>query len=98
MPYIESTNYGSYIVHGRDHGPEGTLVQSDWDYPSTAEDFGWSLTRVQKRHGRAVILSRHTRKGCQHRMTDGTVDCAECGITAHEFIGAAGSFLDKITR
>ncbi len=30
---------------------------------------------------------------CNHRSTDGTVDCRECGVTAGEFITAAGEWL-----
>ncbi len=30
---------------------------------------------------------------CDHDHTDGTVDCKACGVTAGEFIAAAGEFL-----
>lgn len=31
---------------------------------------------------------------CKHRSTDGTVDCPECGLSAHAFIQAAREWLD----
>jgi hypothetical protein len=34
-------------------------------------------------------------KACPHDGTDGTVDCADCGITAGEFIMAAGEWLEN---
>lgn len=99
---IES-HYGGYIIHGRGHGREGTLIQIDWDYPATAELFGWSLRRVQKSvdgSGRIVVLSRRSvsTKRCDHVSTDGTVDCRECGVTASDFIQAAGAFLERIAQ
>lgn len=98
MPYIES-HYGAYIVHGRFHGPKGTLYQTDWDYPSLASEFGWSLTRVQKdAKGNVRYLARRPSRGqyCPHRSTDGTVNCPDCGVTASQFIGAAGEYLANI--
>jgi len=32
---------------------------------------------------------------CDHRHTDGTVDCPDCGVTAAQFITAAGEWLDS---
>jgi hypothetical protein len=98
MPRIEN-HYGSFIIYGRGYGREGTLVQTDWDWPATAEIFGWSTRRVQRRDGRTIELLRLPRKyfkGCPHAGTDGTVNCPECGVTAHEFIESAGRFLDSI--
>jgi len=82
-------HYGAYLV-GR------TLYQSDWEWPRAAMALGWSLVRVQRVRGAVRHLARRpTRAGaCAHRGTDGTVRCPECGITAHEFIGAAAEFLD----
>jgi hypothetical protein len=34
-------------------------------------------------------------KPCDHDRTDGTVDCPECGLSASEFISAAGDWLDE---
>lgn len=48
MPTIE-THHGAYIVRGGPYGRgRGTLIQTDWEYPATARDCGWSLTRVQR--------------------------------------------------
>jgi hypothetical protein len=98
MPRIES-HHGAYIVHGRDYGPEGTLVQTDYDYPSLAESCGWSLSRVQMGpKGKVRRLSRASKRGCPHRTTDGTVGCYACGLKAGDFISAAAEFLDGIAE
>jgi hypothetical protein len=61
------------------------LVQTDWDYPGVARTFGWSPREVQ----------REDRPPCDHRSTDGTVDCPACGVTAGEFIAAAREWLEE---
>jgi hypothetical protein len=88
------SHYGSFICRGE-------LIQTDYEFPSLAESLGWSLRRLQKRsNGETVILQRQpaSGRGCDHRSTDGTVTCRECGVTASEFITAAGRFLDKIAE
>lgn len=96
MPTVESY-YGGYLIHGRGHGKEGTLVQTDWDFPATAEGLGWSLRRVQHSNGRTRFLKRRPPegKGCAHRHTDGTITC-ECGVTASEFIRSASEYLSGL--
>lgn len=76
----------------------GDLYQTDWDYPAGASRCGWSIQRVQMRGGKAQHLARRPRHGCSHSGTDGTVDCRECGVTALDFIRAAGRFLDSIAE
>lgn len=100
MPRIEHGPGGSYIIYGRGHGPEGTLVQTDWDFPAVAQDLGWSLLRVQVgKDGKPVHLKKvsrsHSKVNCQHSGTDGTVKCPGCGLTASDFISAAAEFLDS---
>lgn len=99
MPTIEH-HHGCYVIHGRNHGKNGTLVQSDWDYPATARDLGWNMRRVQpgKPGKPARILDRapNRGKGCDHSGTDGTITCPDCGVTASDFIAAAGAYLDSI--
>lgn len=100
MPRLERGPGGSYIVYGRDHPPEGTLVQADWDFPGLAQSLGWSLLRVQRdRDGNVVHLKRvsrdHSKVRCQHSGTDGTITCPDCGITASDFISAAAEWLDE---
>lgn len=56
-----------------------SVLFTDWDYPGLAQSLGWNM------RGRK----------CEHRSTDGTVDCRECGKTAHEFIVEAAEWLDK---
>lgn len=96
--WLES-HYGAYIVHYSDDD-EGELIQTDWEYPRLAERFGWSLRRVQKIGSRAKVLKRNPTRGksCDHRSTDGTIDCRDCGVTASQFISAAGQFLNSIAQ
>ena len=68
-----------YVVRAED-GRE-VLVQSDWDYPSLASNFGWKMRTVQK-----------GRRKCDHDSTDGTIDCT-CGVTASQFITEAAEWL-----
>lgn len=101
MPRVES-HHGAFIIYGRGHGKEGTLVQTDWDYPATAQSLGWSLRRVQlkgKRDPIVVTMKRTPPRGhgCDHSGTDGTINCPDCGITASDFIAAAGEFLGDLT-
>jgi hypothetical protein len=63
------------------------LVPTDWDYPSVAQAFGWSL--------RAVQWPAEDSDPCDHSSTDGTVVCRECGMPASKFIGGAFKFLDE---
>jgi len=62
-------------------GEETILFQTDWDYPGLARSLGWN--------------GKISREQCQHRSTDGTIDCGECGKTASEFIQAAVKWLDR---
>lgn len=98
--HVEHSYGGGYILYGRGHGREGTLYQTDWDWPALAQEMGWSLRRVQKRRGHAVELKHSPPRGhgCDHRGTDGTVTCPDCGVTAHDFISAAYNYLDSIAR
>lgn len=59
-------------------GSESILFQTDWDFPSLAQSLGWSMRS----------------RRCDHRSTDGTVTCSECGKTAPEFIAEAQEWLD----
>jgi len=90
------------------------LIQTDWDYPGTANSFGWSPRNVQQARcecgqqldwpytiqagdpcgpdGVCEVCCRHY-PPCDHSFTDGTVECPECGVTADEFIAAAGEWL-----
>ena len=89
------------------------LVQTDRDYPSVAQSFGWSLRNVQWElcdcgepldwpitpqagdpigtDGICDCGKRYPQ--CDHNGTDGTVDCEDCGLTATDFISAAGEWL-----
>lgn len=59
-------------------GEESVLFQLDWDRPALASSLGWNM---------------RSRK-CDHRSTDGTVTCKECGKTVSEFIAEATEWLD----
>ncbi len=59
----------------------GAFYQCDLDFPAAARSIGWRLA-----HGNAK---------CQHRGTDGTVDCPDCGKRAMAFIASAVAYLDR---
>lgn len=61
-------------------GNDSVFFQTDWDFPALARTMGWN--------------GKLGRERCQHRSTDGTVTCKECGKTAGDFIAAAQSWLD----
>ena len=67
---------------------EQSLLNSNWDYPSVAQTFGWSLIEVQVQNTGYYGLAP-----CDHLGTDGTVDCPRCGIKAGTFISAAYDWL-----
>ena len=89
------------------HNGKSALIQTDWDFPSVASSFGFSLRSVQKcdicgaitgdHHNVVVKYCRECEKNvghiCAHSGTDGTVDCA-CGVTASRFIFEARRFID----
>lgn len=60
-------------------GEESALFQTDWDFPGLARSLGW----------RGKIGREH----CDHRGTDGTIDCPDCGRKAGDFIAAASDWL-----
>jgi len=64
----------------RETGEETVLFQTDWDFPGLARSLGWN-GKIGREH-------------CEHRGTDGTVTCPDCGKTASDFIQAAQSWLD----
>jgi hypothetical protein len=82
MMKLESNDFGTYLIVA-DNG-DSRLIQSDWDFPGTARSFGWDMRDVQQ-EGIAK---------CEHDETDGTVTCPRCGLTATDFISAAGEWLD----
>jgi hypothetical protein len=83
------------------------LIDTDWDYPGTAQSFGWSLKEVQRcKWCKKVVtigatdeekfVCEHCGKKspvCDHDATDGTVNCKACGTTNTDFITAAGDWL-----
>lgn len=71
------------ILNGENES-ENVLVQTDWDAPSVASTFGWNIREV-KTPGR----------DCDHRGTDGTVDCRECGVKASTFIAEAMEWINN---
>jgi hypothetical protein len=70
----------------------GILIQTDRDFPGIASNFGWNLVKVQAPgHGYGSDYYRPT---CEHRASDGTVNCPECGVTASDFICSARQWID----
>jgi hypothetical protein len=101
--YVES-HMGGYILHKNES--ENEFYQTDWNWPALATIMGWSVLRVQRRgkkivHLTRVMLDSRARHDpdsyCRH-LTDGTVKCNLCGITASDFIRCAGEYLDRIAR
>jgi hypothetical protein len=72
------------------HLPTGTeyLVQTDYDHPGVAGNFGWTPRKTRLRDG-----ENHARRYCEHRETDYSETCPTCGTTAGEFIADATSWL-----
>jgi hypothetical protein len=64
----------------QENGEESILFQTDWDFPSLARSLGWR--------------GKIGREKCEHRGTDGTITCPDCGRTAGDFIAAAVDWLD----
>lgn len=64
------------------------LIQTDWDYPSVASNFGWDMRECQ------VTNAGYYGVTCAHRGTDGTVKCDDCGLTPSTFIEQSQWFLD----
>jgi len=62
------------------------LVQTDWDYPSIARDFGWDITESQQPDTKVPHK-------CMHSGTDGTVICPDCGLVPSVFISDAADYL-----
>lgn len=56
------------------------LFQTDWDWPSLARTFGWSIA-----YDGGLC--------CEHDGTDGTIDCPSCGRSAAAFIDSAAEWL-----
>jgi hypothetical protein len=69
------------------------LIQSDWDYPSVAQSFGWDMRGVQKQAEDWNLPDAAPAAQCDHTRTDGTVTCPDCGLTATDFIVAASDWL-----
>jgi hypothetical protein len=65
------------------------LVQTDWDFPSLASAFGWSMRNVQSED------VAHATSPCRHSSTDGTITCGDCKLTAGDFINSAREWLDE---
>ena len=90
---LEGSDFGTYLIS--DGAGNSVLVQTDWDFPGTARTFGWNIEDVQQapgedEDGNELPAPPH----CDHAGTDGTVTCPGCGLTATEFITAAGEWLD----
>lgn len=91
-----------------DKDGKSILFQTDWDWPSVARLFKFSLASVQKcdKCGKVTFghynqVVKHCRECernvgiiCSHDETDGTIDCS-CGVTAGSFIQAAREYLDE---
>lgn len=83
------------------------LIQTDWDWPGVASTFGWTTTSKQRCRecGHIANVSDcrdwacsecgRVQQVCNHRGTDGTVNCPDCTMDASAFIAAAREWLDE---
>lgn len=69
------------LIARADGRGEDILITVDYDIPGVAATFGWDAKSV----GDGT---------CEHRYTDGTIPCPDCGLPASEFIAAAWRYLD----
>ena len=76
-------DFGTYevIFKRRDLADASILIQSDWDYPVWADNFGARI-----RNPRCPDLCR---------STDGTVKCDTCGKGPGYYIDKAQDYLDR---
>ena len=81
-------SHGAYLIINSHDPKNDILIQTDWDFPSTARTFGWDMREVQ------VMNAHYYGVVCEHRSTDGTVTCNECGLKPTTFINAAREYLD----
>lgn len=63
------------------------IFDVDYDYPGLAQNLGWNMRDVQ----------RNARRNdpCDHRGTDGSINCPDCGVRAVQFIDSAGAWLHR---
>jgi len=59
-------------------------IGTDWEYPYAASLLGYGIRRRGEK--------------CEHRGTDGTVDCSDCGKTVSQFISEARDILDRFAE
>lgn len=77
---------GCYEITQRAEHPRrmrSRLIQVDWDFPALATAFRWNIRSVQL-----------PGQKCDHRGTDGTGPCPDCGIGPGVFIQSAREWLD----
>jgi hypothetical protein len=72
-----------------DDESQSVKIQTDWDFPGVASTFGWSMDSVQ-----VTDDDGEESEYCNHRDTDGTVDCPVCKITTSQFIESARKWLE----
>lgn len=82
------------------------LIQTDWDWPGIASSFGFAIVSKQRCRecGHVANVSDcqtwacaecgRISQVCNHRHTDGTVNCSDCTMDASRFIQSARQWLD----
>jgi hypothetical protein len=61
------------------------LVQTDYYFCGVASTFGWS----------PALLRSPSNPTCDHKGTDGTVDCPQCKLSVVAFIMSAREWIDN---
>jgi hypothetical protein len=84
MTLVDGSECGVPCGYGIEHkGKVVEIVQTDWDYPATAQRFGYRGHRD----------ARDKRRICREGASDGTVKCT-CGATVDSMLAAAREYLD----
>jgi len=92
MITLRAGPFGTYLISAADG--RDILVQTDWDFPGLARTFGWDMQEVQGHALDEDGMTLEYDNNCEHRGTDGTVKCIDCGLSASTFIAAAQEWLD----
>jgi hypothetical protein len=89
---LQSSDFGHYRLVG-DDGTSDVLPQTDYDFPSVASSFGWSVRNVSRPTLDSERFALPIQ--CLHDGTDGTIDCSGCTATVSDFISSARQWLDE---
>ena len=88
---LEAGPHGTYLL--RSSTGKSRLIQTDYDYPGIASNWGWSPQHRKRKSTLDFDPDTHT--PCPGSvLTDGTIDCPVCKKSSTSFIAEAQEFLD----